>query len=222
MNSLFRNVAIAMAVLLLPACTHEVVRPAPELALGKSHYSDMVNLLGKPTFTNDDVTINDEKIRTADYYMYRFAKTSLDNLPHRYLHLSFFNDVLVGKEYNSSYKEDSTRFDAQKAMTLVIGKSTRADVIAALGQAPGEIMYPLVKDKNGSGLVYWYTLYYGLCDYRLCAGTKMVPSRLVVFLDDKGIVTDLSYRGSRGNEEFPNHVTSRPSEQQFPVSPLSY
>lgn len=216
-------IAAAVAALLLSACSHQIVRPAPAaLALGKSHYSDVVALLGEPTFKNENVTINNEKIRTVDYYAYRFARTSLDNAPHRYLHCSFFNDILVGKEYNSSYKEDSTWFDAQKAAALVIGKSTRADVIAALGPASGEIIYPLVRDKNGSGLVYWYTLYYGLCEYRFCAGTRMVPSRLVVFLDDKGIVTDISYKDRSGVEQYPNHVTSRLSEQQFPVSPLTY
>ncbi len=213
--------ALAVA-LLVSACTQPLARPTPGiLSLGNSHYADVVRLFGKPTFRNNNVTINHEKVRTVDYYTYRFPKTVLDNSPHRYLHCTFFNDLLVGEEYNSSYQEDSTWFDASKAQTLLIGKSTRADVISALGAPSGEILYPLVRDRSGRGLVYWYTRYYqrpGMPHI----GYTAEPSRLVVFLSDKNVVTDISYRGPDSKEQFPGHVTAWPSDQQFPVSPLSY
>ncbi len=216
-----RHFALAIA-LLVSACAQPIVRPAPGmLSLGNSHYADVVGLLGKPTFRNNDVTINHENVRTVDYYTYRFPKTALGNSPHRYLHCTFFNDLLVGEEYNSSYQEDSTWFDASKAQTLLIGKSTRADVISALGPPSGEILYPLVRDRRGRGLVYWYTRYYqrpGMPHI----GYAAEPSRLVVFLSDKNVVSDISYRGADGKEHFPGHVTAWPSDQQFPVSPLSY
>jgi hypothetical protein len=206
------------AALLLSGCAYNFVRPAPQaLTLGQSHYSDVVKLLGEPVYKNDDVSINEEKIKTVDYYNYRFPKTVISSSPHRYLHCSFFNDVLVGMEYNSSYQEDSTWFDDSKAFSLVIGASTRESVIAALGQPSGEIVYPLVRDKNGRGLVYWYTLYYPEFFTYVTEA-----HRLIVFLNDKGIVTDLSYKASDGKEQFPGHVTSWLSEQQFPLSFISY
>jgi hypothetical protein len=191
------------------------------LSLGNSRYGDVVSLFGKPTFHDDNVTINHERVRTVDYYTYRFPRTVQDNSPHRYLHCTFFNDVLVGEEYNSSYQEDSTWFDADKAHTLLIGTSTRADVVAALGPPSGEILYPLARDKTGRGLVFWYTHYY-MRPGMPHVGYAAEPSRLVVFLSDKNVVTDMSYRGPDGKEQFPHHVPAWPSAQQSPVSPLSY
>lgn len=216
-----RHFVLAVA-LLLSACTQPLVRPAQGiLSLGSSQYADVVRVFGKPTFLNDNVTINHEMVRTVDYYTYRFPQTVLNSSPHRYLHCTFFNDVLVGEEYNSSYQEDSTWFDADKARTLVIGTSTRADVIAALGPSSGEILYPLVRDKNARGLVFWYTRYY-LRPGMPHVGYAAEPSRLVVFLSNKNVVTDISYRGPDGKEQFPGHIPAWPSAQQFPVSPLSY
>ncbi len=214
---------LALLVALLAGCAAQpFVRPAPgELVLGRTHYAEVVSRIGEPAFSNDDVSINGEKVRTIDYYAYRFPKTSLHDSPHRFLHCTFYHDVLVGAEYNSSYQEDSTWFDPGKAYFITPGKSTRASVIATLGPPAGEILYPLVRDKNGSGLVYWYTLFYPRPDIPQI-GYATEPSRLVVFLDANGMVTDLSYRGPDGKEHFPGHVGASPSKQQFPVSPLSY
>ncbi len=216
----FRIFFLLTVALVLAGCAGEFVRPVPgTVSVGTSRYADVVRVLGKPAFTNDKVTINGETIQTADYYTYRFAKSNVHKSPHRYLHCSFFNGVLVGAEYNSSYDQDSTWFDDSKAHSLLIGKSTRENVIALLGQPPGEILYPLVKDRNGRGLVYWYTAYY---PHYVGIGYVTDARRLIVFLDDKGIVSDLSYKGNDGKEQFPAHVTSKLSEQQFPLSPISY
>ncbi len=212
-----------VALLLLSACAGQpFVRPAPgELALGKIHYAEVIGRLGRPAYRNDDVTINGAKVRTIDYYAYRFPRTTLHYAPHRYLHCTFYDDVLVGAEYNSSYEEDSTWFDADKALSITPGVSTRASVIATLGPPAGEVRYPLVRDPRGSALVYWYTLYYPLQNMRPVT-YGIDPQRLVVFLNEQGVVNDLSYRGADGRERFPQHVSAWLSEQQFTVSPLSY
>ncbi len=223
MNRFPMRMALATMALLAAACTQGFMRPAREaLVPGQAHYADVVRALGRPTFRNEDVTVNGEHITTADYYTYRFPRSSLDDSPHRYLHCSFFKGVLVGEEYNSSFPEDATRFDPDKAHLLAIGRSTRTDVVAALGPPSGEIMYPLVKDRDGRGLVYWYTAYHNLSELR--AGEMYAPEahRLIVFLNGQGIVTDLSYKGSDGREQYPGHLTSRLSAQQSPLSPIAY
>ena len=46
----------------------------------------------------------------------------------------FFDEVLVGHEFLSSWAEDHTDFDEKKVSTIVKGKTTRAEVIQLLGQ----------------------------------------------------------------------------------------
>ncbi|MBI3432588.1 MAG: hypothetical protein HY018_10300 [Hydrogenophilales bacterium] len=208
---------IAACVVLLAACAQnkDFVRPSSEaLRLGKSTYSDVVNVLGESGFKMQTGTINGERIQSIDYGYSEAAKFIGLNAPQRVLHLTFFKGVLIGEEYNSSFDQDSTKFDVDKVFRLVNGKSTRADVISALGKPSGEILYPLVKDRMGRGLVYWYTENRPMFDYI----THI--SRLIVFLDGRGIVKDISYR-ENDRERFADHATVR-AEPRSATGFLSY
>ena len=189
-------------VFLLAACAQnkDFVRPSSDaLSLGKSTYSDVVNVLGESGFRMQTGTINGEPIQSIDYGYEEAAKFVGLNAPQRVLHLTFFKNVLIGEEFNSSFDQDSTKFDVDKVFRLVNGKSTKADVVDALGKPSGEILYPLVKDKKGSGLVYWYT------ENRPAFVYITHISRLIVFLDGQDIVKEISYR-ENDREKFADHV----------------
>ena len=208
---------VAACVFLLAACAQnkDFVRPSSEaLSLGKSTYSDVVSVLGESGFRMQTGTINGEAIQSIDYGYEEAAKFIGLNAPQRVLHLTFFKGVLIGEEFNSSFDQDSTKFDVDRVFRLVNGKSTKADVIDALGKPSGEILYPLVNDKKGSGLVYWYTVNRPVFDYI----THI--SRLIVFLDGRGIVKDISYR-ENDREKFADHVTVW-SDPRSATSFLSY
>ena len=187
---LIRMFAVIAALVLLSGCASNFVRPASEkLTLGKSTSSDITNLVGKPTFQNDNTVINGEKSRVMTYYYNDGAKFWGLIIPQRTLTYTLFNDTMVGEEFNSTMDGENTEFDGSKAVAIQKGKSTKSDVIALLGKPSGEVIYPVIKDKNGRGLVYAYS-------YARFAGifTSYNNYLLVVTFNDKNIVSDVSYK----------------------------
>jgi hypothetical protein len=185
----FRLVALAFAVLVMSGCAHDFVRPAPEaLKVGHSTKDEVLKVAGSPMVKNDKVQINGETIQTLTYFYVKGAKFYGLIAPQRTLTYSLFNDVLIGEEFNSSFDAESTNFEAEKVFELVKGKSTKADVIAALGKPAGDVRYPIIKDKNGKGIVYEYTV-------SRHGGIIMITTRLVVVitLDANNVVSDVSY-----------------------------
>ncbi len=186
----FRLVAIAFAVLVMSGCAHDFVRPAPEvLKVGHSTKDDVLKVAGSPTVKNDKIQINGETVQTFTYFYVKGAKFYGLIAPQRTLTYSFFNDLLIGEEFNSSFDAESTNFEAEKVFGLVKGKSTRADVIAALGKPAGDVRYPIIKDKDGKGVVYEYTV-------TRHGGIIMISTQLllVVTLDANNVVSDISYK----------------------------
>lgn len=190
---LFRSLAFVVALLSITGCTHTFVRPAKDtLSLGKSTHADVIKLVGTPGMPEGKVTINGETVQTVTYAYYEGAKFYGLIAPQRTLSYTFFNDVMVGNEFNSSFEEDTTRFDTDKVTAVIKGKSTRSDVIAALGVPSGEVLYPLVKDKNCRGMVYAYSIRrQGWINYN---------NLVIITLDDKDVVTDVSFKRN-GDEQ---------------------
>jgi outer membrane protein assembly factor BamE (lipoprotein component of BamABCDE complex) len=187
---LFRSAVLGVALVVLSGCAHDFVRPAPEaVKVGHSTRDQVLKVAGNPTVTNDNVKINGETIQTVTYFYAKGAKFYGLIAPQRTLTYSFFNSVLIGEEYNSSFSDESTNFEAEKVSEIVKGKSTKADVIAALGKPAGEILFPIIKDKNGKGIVYEYTV-------TRYAGIVNVTTSLVtiVSFDENNIVSDISYK----------------------------
>lgn len=187
-----RSVLIALSLVVLSGCASQsLVRPAQDaLTLGKSKSVDVISVVGMPpTVKKDDVPVNGEKITVMTYREFRGAKFWGMIAPQRTLTYSFHNDVLVGEEANSSFDEDSTEWNTGKVGQIVKGKSTKGDVLAVMGKPSGEFIYPLNKDKSGKSIVYAYTVTHH-------AGVFSPTSNyiLVVSLDDKDVVTGVSYR----------------------------
>lgn len=187
---LIRVFAVIAALVALGGCATNFVRPPSEsLTLGKSTSADIIKLAGKPTSQNDNFKINGETTKVLSYYYNDGAKFWGLIIPQRTLTYTLFNDTMVGEEFNSTMDGEKTEFDTSKANTIQKGKSTKDDVIALLGKPSGEVIYPVIKEKNSRGLVYAYS-------YARFAGilTSYNNYLLVVTVDDKNIVTDVSYK----------------------------
>ena len=188
---LIRTFALIGVLAILSGCSAtNFVRPASEtLTMGKSTSADITKLVGPPSSKNDNVQMNGEKVHLMNYFHLEGASFWGLIVPQRSLTYTLFNDTMVGEEFNSTFDVEKTEFDGSKAAAIQKGKSTRADVIALMGKPSGEVIYPVIKEKNGIGLVYAYT-------YARFAGmlTSYNNYMLVVTLDDQNVVTDVSYK----------------------------
>lgn len=187
---IIRIVAVVAALVMFSGCASNFVRPASDkLTLGKSTSADITSLVGKPTSQTDSLVMNGEKTKVLTYYYNDGAKFWGLIIPQRTLSYTLFNDTMVGQEFNSTMDGESTEFDGKKSTAIKKGVGTKADVIALLGKPSGEVIYPVIKDKNGTGLVYAYS-------YARFAGMLTMYNHylLLVTFDDKNVVEDVSYK----------------------------
>jgi hypothetical protein len=113
----------------------------------------------------------------------------------------FYNDVLVGHEYSSSFEEDSTYFNSKCLDNIIRQKTTNKDVNRMLGHASGKYVYPVNYGsrrltKNESADLYFYD------QFKKINGiiSTIHKKALVVIYDADGVVADVIYRET-GNEE---------------------
>lgn len=194
MKKLIRSFALVVAVILLTGCANSsnFVRPAKDsLAFGKSTRADVVSLVGKPTLQQESVPFNGEKFQVVSYSYIGIASFLGKVIPQRNLSYWLYNDKLVGEAFNSSIDGETTEFDGSKVASIEKGKSTRADVIALIGQPSGQFFYPLVKDKDGVGLVYEYSINRDAGMFNLFLQNNAL---LIVTLNASGVVTDVYYK----------------------------
>jgi outer membrane protein assembly factor BamE (lipoprotein component of BamABCDE complex) len=150
---------VLVAVIFLTACAAGVnfVKPADDkLVLGRTTKDQVVALIGQPNGKGQKMSNGQE----LDIISYAYAKVgetpAFEGVtPARSLAFLFHKNVLVGKEFTSSFKSDSTYFDPQKAKSIRQGMR-RSDVVAAVGRPGGEYRYPVIANKSGRALVYIY------------------------------------------------------------------
>jgi hypothetical protein len=187
MKAVIRTLTIATVVALLSACANEIVRPAPgTFALGKSEMKDVIGLMGEPS-SRDEVLVNGEKVQTITYVKTEEVPGG-SIAPQRTLLYSFYDGTLVGQEFQSSFSNESTLFDEKKIAEIIRGKSTKSDVIEALGEPAGEMIFPLVKNRGDEGVIYGYSL-----SRNVWIGMRTDSQRFVVTISKAGVVTEMSY-----------------------------
>lgn len=172
------------AVLALSACAAgtNFTRPAEDaLVFGATTKAQVIAMVGKPGRTGEGV-MNGERIDSMTY-SYAVSRgreeAALPGLtPARAMTFTFHDGVLVGRDYISSFKSDSTWFDPEKARLLKAGM-TEAEVLAVMGNPAGEFRYPYVPDRNGRAITYQFV------HTRLF---NMAPTLLVVEFDPAGVV----------------------------------
>ena len=168
-------------------------RPDPQsLVVGKSTSTDVTKVMGAP-FQTGELVKNEQKVKTARYAYAEGAGQGKypGVVPARAMVFYTFNDVLVGQEFVSSFPEDATDFDESKVQAIIKGKSTRADVMSLLGKPNGEVIYPMIKNKNEVGSAYSYSHAKGTVFHM-----KFYSKVLIVSFDSSGLVTEVEYQSA--------------------------
>jgi outer membrane protein assembly factor BamE (lipoprotein component of BamABCDE complex) len=194
MNSRTWCIAVSFAALALTGCAgSDFVRPAEsDFVVGKSTLADVNTKMGNPLQTGQ-LTKNDKLMKVSKYaYAASGGESAHPGVtPARSLTFLFFEDNLVGKEFVSSFKQDSTDFDGQKVSSISKGKSTRQDVVALLGKPSGEAVYPVIKNVGDAAYVYSYVQAKGTV-----FNMKFYNKSLLVSFSPSGLVTDVEYTTS--------------------------
>jgi outer membrane protein assembly factor BamE (lipoprotein component of BamABCDE complex) len=151
-------VSAAVSLLLAGCAGTDFKRPdASVLKVGKSTTDDVIRVMG-PARATGEVLKNSCRVRQSTYVYATAVGASLYGgvTPSRAMTFSTYNDLLVGEQFISSFKEDGTDFDDSNVAAIVKGKTTKSEVIAALGNPSGEAIYPLVKNQGDTAIVYAY------------------------------------------------------------------
>lgn len=130
-----------------------------ELVLGRTTYQEVVALLG-PSGTDGKVTRDDRTfvVRSYGYVQTQFAAAVAGRAvyPSRFAQFIFFDEILVGYLFVSSFEGDHTDFDEGKIALVKKGESRRENVIQIMGRPSGHSIYPLAKEKEQEIIVYEY------------------------------------------------------------------
>jgi hypothetical protein len=154
-----RLLTAAATVAILSGCAGtNFKRPdAQALQVGKSTTADVARVMEGAGQAGEALK-NEQKIKTMRYAYAEGAGTGRypGVVPARAQVFYTFNDTLVGQEFISSFPQDATEFDDAKMTAIVKGKTTRTQVLSTLGKPNGEAIYPLIKTKGESAIIYSY------------------------------------------------------------------
>ncbi len=194
MKNSISTILLAIVAATLTGCAgSDFVRPTEGvLVVGKSTQSDVVAKMGNPLQTGE-MTKNEKQLKVTKY---AYASTGGDPAqpgvtPARAMTFTFFNEKLTSQEFISSFKQDSTDFDAGKIASIAKGKTTKEQVIALLGKPSGEAIYPIIKGTNDRAYVYSYVQAKGSV-----FDMKFYRKALTVSFNGDGVVTDVEYATS--------------------------
>jgi outer membrane protein assembly factor BamE (lipoprotein component of BamABCDE complex) len=186
---------VLCAAAALSACAGtNFVRPdSKDLQVGKSTYAQVVAKMGAPRVTGEMLT-NGEKVKTVTYvYATTGGEPSESGvIPARALAFYFYNDLVVGEEFLSSFKSDHSNFDDTKIAGIEKGKTTRLEVIQAFGKPSGTFVRPMVKEPFVDSVGYTYSTTSG----GAFSGFKNFRKSLRVAFDADDKVVDVAYSTS--------------------------
>jgi hypothetical protein len=159
MFRLSRMAAVAIAIFFFASCAGtNFVRPETgSIALKRTTYQDIINQFGKP-YREGTRLKNEDMIKTITYAYSSVGGTALYKgvTPARAMAFHFLDDILVGYEFTSSFKEDNSDFDDSKIPLIREGVTTRDEVVTLLGEPEGIYTYPLIEGRDNEALVYMY------------------------------------------------------------------
>ncbi len=172
-------ITLAIAVSGCAGVTTFKTPAADQLLLGSTSKQQVLELLGPPHKQNDYIDSSNGIITETLTYNGRDPEAeaesvSEDVLMMKSLSLKFYRDILVGKNYGSTHKADSTDFDFAKAITIKKGFS-KAQVLALMGTPTGEYIYPVIEQEGH------YVYAYQNVEYRLSDGKIHEKSCLIKF-----------------------------------------
>ena len=183
---------ISLSIFLVSCASTSFVRiPDDAMALGQTTLEQITARLGSPSRVGT-VIQNGQQIKTLIY----FFGTSGDGSDNpeaagasRSKAFYFFENKLVGYEFASSWKEDSTNFDSGKIAKIKNGESTKEDVVRFFGNPGGKYIYPIIPNKDEEAVNYFYNV------IKKSGFFEFKPYRkfLVITFNKEGIVTNVEY-----------------------------
>ena len=191
-----KDCVFALLLVLAGCAGKDFVRPAPDaFKLGETSYSQVVRQLGEPR-KSGDLLKNDKTVKSITYV---YASTGSEPseggvIPARGLTYYFYQESLVGEEFLSSFKSDSSNFDEAKVESIRKGQTSRPEVIQMLGAPTALFIPPMVKSTAGEAIGYTYQATRG----GLFSGFKVMFKSLRISFDDGGLVSEVDY-ASAGN-----------------------
>lgn len=187
------QVAATVLAVSLGACSgRDFTRPTDgEFVTGTTTRDEILSRMGKPRVATQ-ATANGEPIAALSH-VYG------EGLLVRAITFLLHDDVLVGREFTSSFPDDHTSFDVDKARSVQPGMS-RAAVEAVLGNAPGEYRYPLTSARTTTALVYKFSQ----------PGDKFRRWMLVAEIDGQGSVQRVEFE-----ELVVPMMVERPNRMEF-------
>ncbi len=192
MFRLSRMASAIITILFLSSCAGtNFVRPEPEsLLLKKTTYQDIINQFGKP-YQEGTKLKNENMVKTITYaYSSAGGTAAYEGVtPARAMAFHFLDDLLVGFEFSSSYKEDNSDFDDSKISLIKKGETKRSQVVSLLGEPKGKYIFPLIESRQNDAMVYMYNQFKSF---------KIYQKLLIVSLNND-IVEDVEFTMS-GNK----------------------
>ncbi|RJQ57886.1 MAG: hypothetical protein C4517_16370, partial [Stygiobacter sp.] len=136
---------------------------------------------------------NSETVETLSYYVYGSALPAVYGgaISFRAMAFCYFNNVLVGYKFMSTYDEDALDFDESKISQIKQGETTYDYVLKIMGDPNEMYQYPLSSDVNSREIRY-------SCSKNKEAMLNLLftSKRLVITFNKSGIVTDMNYSSS--------------------------
>jgi hypothetical protein len=186
-----RLLLIAAATVILAGCAGtNFKRPDPgSLEVGKSTMAQVVQIMGPPP-RSGELLRNGEKLKSARYAYAEGAGAGKypGVVPARAMVFVTHGDLLVAEEFVSSFPVDATDFDDTKLSAITKGKTTKSEVLSLLGKPNGSGVYPYIKSKGETAIIYSYGHAKGSA-----FNMKFYNKMLVVSFDAAGVVTDIEY-----------------------------
>lgn len=189
-----KSLLVALLFTLAACGGKDFVRPSPSaFQLGNTTYSQVIEQMGEPEGTGE-VYKNGAQIKTISYVYASMggAPSEEGAIPGRAQIYMFHEGTLVGREFISSFKSDSSNFEDAKVADLKEGETSRAEVIKLFGEPTGAYVYPMVSEAVGEAIGYAYQTVKG----GTFTGLKSFIKVLRISFDKDGIVSDLEFTTS--------------------------
>ena len=198
MNPIVRLLgAFALAAVLTGCAGTNFKRPDDgQFHLGKTTESQVVDVLGDPEKTGEMLK-NDKTVRFNTYVFASTRGVPLEEgvIPARAQVFYFLDDVLVGQEFLSSFKDDHSNFDEGKVPGIKKGETTRSQVVLNMGRPTSTYIAPMTKSGHGEAYGYAYNTTRG----GAFSGFKISSKSLLVTFDENDKVLDVDYSAT-GNK----------------------
>jgi hypothetical protein len=172
------------------AAAREFTRPqGAELVLGKTTPAEAIARFGPPQQRGRAIQDGVE-IATLSYsYADPEAPAAVAGVAAvKALALYFARDALVGYEFLSTFRRDSSDFDDTRVSDIARGATTEAEVRALVGQPSGMYIPPLIRGPGQRALLFLYGQKKG--------AAPLARKQLIVTVDAAGIVQEVQFEKS--------------------------